>query len=354
MIALDFSPFARGVMNRFLAGISTIALCAVWTSGCASMETASKAPDAPAVAESPTVNASQDTATIEKSLPTDLPGEIERAHLLRTRGAYEDAARALAQLMLVAPDNPQVVGEYGKTLLQEGRARESVDFLKRAAQISPNDWTIYSAMGVAFDQAGDHADAKTAYQRALALKPGEPSVLNNLAVSRALAGDVSGAKTILAQASQTGASEPKIANNLAAVDAMQKPATSAKLVTPAAQAPAAAPKPITNMATKAPTPMLPQTVTQPSLAQAAPRKLASTNAAETTADEKKLGAGVVMQAVPVDHEAGPVHASQKLADAKPAKKPVEKHAPPTKLADIKPAPKAELPAPALRTASGAN
>lgn len=341
-------------MNRFLAGISTIALCAVWTSGCASMEVSSKAPDAPAVAANPSVDASQDTATIEKSLPTDLPGEIERAHLLRTRGAYEDAARALAQLMLVAPDDPQVVGEYGKTLLQEGRARESVDFLKRAAQISPNDWTIYSAMGVAFDQAGDHTDAKVAYQRALALKPGDPSVLNNLAVSRALAGDVSGAKTMLAQASQTGTNEPKIANNLAAVDAMQKAATPAKAVAPVAQTPAAVPKP-TNLATKAPAPIIPQAVAQPSLAQGAPQKLGSTNAAETEADEKKLGAGVVMQAVPVDREAGPVHSSQKLADAKSTKKkPVEKQTPPTKLADVKPAPKAELPAPALRTASGAN
>lgn len=337
-------------MNRLLAGISTVALCAFWASGCASMEVGDATPaakpvataDAAATNDRP-VSADEDTATIEKSLPTDLPGEIERAHLLRERGAYDEAAKALSQIMLIAPDNPQVVGEYGKTLLQEGRAREAVNFLKRAVQISPKDWSIYSAMGVALDQAGDHADAKLAYNHALALKPGEPSVLNNLALSNALSGDVVGAKTILTQASATGASQPKIANNLAAIDAMQKPAK------PVA-APAAASKPVT-VATQTPAPTVAKSV-----APAAPQKLASVNVPATTADEKKLGPGVVMQAVPVDPKAGPVatHAPQKLGEAKPVKKPEEKPAEPTKLAATKPAPKVDAPAPALRTASDSN
>jgi hypothetical protein len=89
-------------------------------------------------------------------------------------------------------------------------------------------------------------------------------------------------------------------------------------------------------------------------AQAAPQKLASVNAAATTADEKKLGPGVVMQAVPVDPKAGPVTAAHKLAEAKPAKKPVAKPVEPTKLAAAKPALKIDTPAPALRTASDAN
>jgi Flp pilus assembly protein TadD len=325
--------------------------------------------DDPAPAASPTastapvtdnlpVNATEDTASLEKSLPTDLPGEIERAHLLRVRGAYPDAEKALAQMMLIAPDNPQVVGEYGKTLLQEGRAREAVNFLKRAAQISPKDWTIYSAMGVAFDQAGDHADAKLAYNRALAIKPGEPTVLNNLAVSRALSGDAAGAKVILAKASMSGADQPKIANNLAAVDTMQ-PASVQKPVTTSAPQ-----KPVT-MAGQPPAPAstvpqqtttMPKPVTQAALApaNAAPQKFASTNTPATTADEKKLGPGVVMQAVPVDPQAGPVHAPVKTVAAKTAKKPVAKLAEPTKLAAAKPEAKVSAPPPTLRTASDAN
>jgi Flp pilus assembly protein TadD len=334
-------------MNRFLSSAATIALCAFWASGCASMGMGDETPAKPAADAQPAAP-DADVAAIEKSLPSDVPGEIERAHQLREHGAYEEAARSLAQIMLVAPDNPRAISEYGKTLVQQGRAREAVSFLKRAAQLSPNDWTVYSAMGVALDQAGDHADAKLAYNRALAIKPGEPSVLNNLAVSRALSGDVSGAQTILAKASTTGTDEPKIANNLAAIDAMRKPASSV-----------VAPKPAAVASATPAAPMIQKPVTQAALPPATtpaaqPQKLASTNTAATAADEKKLGSGVVMQAVPVDPKAGPVakQATHELADTKTVKKPVKKAAPPTTLASAKPALKIDTPA--LRTASDAN
>jgi hypothetical protein len=99
-----------------------------------------------------------------------------------------------------------------------------------------------------------------------------------------------------------------------------------------------------------------QAALPPATIQAAPQKLASVNTTATAADEKKFGPGVVMQAVPVDPKAGPVatRAPRALADAKPAKKPVEKPAQPTKLASAKPVPKVEVPAPSLRTASDTN
>ena len=335
-------------MNRLFSSTATIALCAFCASACASMETGDATPaataDSVAAGDNQPINTDADTASILKDLPSDLPGEIERAHVLRLRGDYDDASKSLAQIMMIAPDDPRVVSEYGKTLLQAGRAQEAVGFLKRAAQISPNDWTVYSAMGVALDQAGDHASAKLAYQRALSIKPGEPSVLNNLAVSRMLAGDVSGAKTILAKASTTGTDQPKIANNLAAMNAMQKPAALAPVMTAAATQ-----KPVT----PPPTPMIQKPVTQaalPPAVSAAPQKLASTDAPAIVMGDKKPGLNVVMQAVPIDPLAGPVasRAPHKLAEAKPAKKPV------TKFAAAKPTPKIEAPAPALRTASDAN
>jgi hypothetical protein len=89
-------------------------------------------------------------------------------------------------------------------------------------------------------------------------------------------------------------------------------------------------------------------------ANTAPQKLASANTAATAADEKNLGPAVVMQAVPVDPQAGPVHAPVKTAAAKPVKKPVAKPAEPTKLAAARPEPKVSAPTPTLRTASDAN
>jgi Flp pilus assembly protein TadD len=96
-------------------------------------------------------NAAAQADTAPKSeVPFDLPGQIASAQKLRQDGNLADAVRALSQLMLVAPDDPGVVGEYGKALAQQGDARDAIAFLKRAAQLSPNDWTLYSAMGVAY------------------------------------------------------------------------------------------------------------------------------------------------------------------------------------------------------------
>ena len=74
-------------------------------------------------------------------------------------------------MMLVASDDPRVVGEYGKTLAEKGRAQDAVQFLTRATELQPNDWTLYSALGVSYDQIGDQASARMAYEHALALKP---------------------------------------------------------------------------------------------------------------------------------------------------------------------------------------
>ncbi len=123
--------------------------------------------------------------------------------------------RILAQLTLVAPDNANVIGEYGKALVQQGRPRDALDFLNRAAQLQPGDWTLYSAMGVAYDQNGDYSKARTAYQQALAMKPGNPGVLNNYALSRMQAGDLTTAHQLMMQASAAGGADPKIARNVA-------------------------------------------------------------------------------------------------------------------------------------------
>jgi len=181
-------------MNRFLAHAATAALCAGWL-----VATAAKADDA--------------STSTTANLPTSLDGEIKRAHELRLQGNYKEAAHSLAQIMLVAPDDVRVIGEYGKVLVQQGYAKNAIALLSHAVQMSANDWTLYSALGVAYDQADDHIDARKAYDRALAIKPGEPSVLNNYAVSRMLTGDYSGAAEALSQLQSGGADSPKIAAN---------------------------------------------------------------------------------------------------------------------------------------------
>jgi Flp pilus assembly protein TadD len=249
--------------------------------------------------------------TSHQSMAADLNVQIHAAQAQRESGDYAGAIKALGQLMLVTPDDPRVVGEYGKTLVQQGRSREALDFLKRAVQLSPGDWTVYSAMGIAYDQQGDYPNARVAYQQALSIRPGEATVLNNYALSRLQAGDAAGARQFMAQAQASGASNPKIAQNVALVESYA----------PAKKPVAATPSPVKTAASAGNNKTVPVTV------RAMPN----------------VPANVVMQAVPKDSKAGPVreatgapHQLAKASSSATEKAPVK--AVPKSAAPVKAAP----------------
>jgi len=243
-----------------------------------------------------------DEAPPAATLVQSLDGGIRDAQAKRSQHDYAGAVRILSQLMLVAPDDPRVVGEYGKVLVQQGRSREAVDFLTRATQLQPGDWTYYSALGIAYDQTGDYASARGAYERALVLKPGDAVVLNNFAMSRMLAGDLAQARKLIAQAA-TGSKDEQIARNLKLIDGLPQPVVAA--TAPARSAPVATPA-------KAPT----------SVAQQPPHPLPAVGTVSPAAPQ------VVIQAVPTDTKAGkiakPVHTAR--SHAKPASVAVSKPA----------------------------
>lgn len=218
----------------------------------------------------------------------DVKADVASAQGLREAGDYPGAIRILSQLMLVYPDNAQVVAEYGKVLVLQGRTEEAIQFLRRAAVLAPNDWSVYSALGVAFDQAKDAASAKTAYDQALLLRPGEPVVLNNYAMSRMLAGDLPGAARLIAQAQKSG--DPKVAKNAALIAELSGHAPEA--AAPPEAATKHTPKPI---ATVQPLPPPAPGVPRP---LQTPAKAASTTASPTHPST------IVMQAVPADPKAG--------------------------------------------------
>ena len=230
------------------------------------------------------------------ALPTDVDGGVSQAQQARLAGHYDDAIHTLSQLMLLASDDPRVVGEYGKALVEKGRAGEAVQFLTRATELQPRDWTVYSALGVAYDEAGDQVSAGRAYEHALALKPGEPAILNNYALSRMLASDPAMARQLIASAASAGgASDPKIAHNIALVNSLAL--QPAPVPAPVAQAAPAAKAPTVDVASRAPTPIV------------TPAALPAVPAVSNPQ--------VVMQAVPADPLAGPVKSRPKL-QAKPA------------------------------------
>jgi Flp pilus assembly protein TadD len=303
---------------------------------------------------------------------TDLDGEIRSAQAARKSGDLVGATKILSQLVLVAPDDARVMGEYGKALAGLGRSDDAQAFLERAIQIDPSDWTLFSAEGVALDQRGEYKAAQTFYARALTLKPGEPSVLNNDALSHMQSGDLDGAEKLLRLAMPGSPDDARIAQNLALVQSL-KAAQPPKAMTEATPAPATAPSPVAAAPAPAPVQMAsvtPSTPVAPAMpiaaapvpAPVATAKLDAPAAAPPAHVESKVEAlksdpTVQMQALPKEPETAAVPrelpakpeaapAPEKKLVQAPAPKPAAAPAPTPKVAAAPaPAPKvAETPA----------
>jgi Flp pilus assembly protein TadD len=280
----------RGLFVRF----ASAALCATALAGCSTLT-----PD------TDHSNLATERADRAPANALDVAASVHQAQALRTQGDLDGATRILSQLMLAAPDDPRVVSEYGKLLVEQGHTGDAVQFLNRAIQLQPSDWTYYSALGVAYDQMGDRNNAKLAYERALILKPNEPAVLNNFAMSRMLAGDTATARVLMARAQASGSTDPKIAANLELLNKM----ASAPVVAPhtAAASTAPAEKPA-KAHPAAPSTAAAGATPSERVAKAAPQPITN-------------GKPVVMQQVPVDPLAGPVKTTKtaKADKTKPAK-----------------------------------
>ena len=290
---------------RYALPLASLLLCGTVLGGCAS-------DNASALGFGP----HKSTAAADAGVAplSDVESNVRQAQLARLAGRYDDAVHILSQLMLVASDDPRVVGEYGKTLVEKGRAKEAVEFLTRATDLQPRDWTLYSALGVAYDETGDQISAGRAYEHALALRPGEPAILNNYALSRMLASDPAMARQLMASAASAGGgSDPKIARNIAMVKSLAS--EPAPVATPVAQAPQA-PAKATDVASRAPT--------------AAPTPIIAPAALPAVPALPPSRSQVVMQPVPADPLAGPVKSR-----AKPQIKPAVPDDKTTKTADGK-------------------
>ena len=328
-------------MTRFTAPLIAILLCGTALAGCASdggavanMLTAKKStPDSDKAAQS----ADAAAAAAAAAAPMDIESGVRQAQSQRLTGHYDDAIHTLSQLMLVASDDPRVVGEYGKTLTEKGRAQDAVQFLTRATELQPNEWSFYSALGVAYDQVGDQSAARMAYERALKLNPNEASVLNNYALSRMLANDPDTARQLIARAQTAGgASDPKIARNIDLVNKL-----------------APTPQPVEEKKAASTEPPQAAPVSAPIPVNSSPLPPASASTQNTPAAQPHTPAPapkVVMQPVPADPQAGPVkaatHEPKPLAEraavqaSTPAAKPEVKdaHAADAKVATHEPTP----------------
>lgn len=339
-------------MRRLATQFAALCTVAFVATGCASLglsdDASTPAPDKTAAAKTDANADQQPFGALIGKQPHSLDGEIRKAQLLRAGGNFPGAIHVLAQLMLVAPDDPRIVGEYGKVLAQQGRSNDALAFLKRAIELQPDNWTFYSALGVTYDQLAQRDKAEAAYKHALSLRPNDPSVLNNYAMSQMMDGHLAHAEALLHRAAAHGGDYPKIAANLQMIAAMRgKSATSTS--------PESAIKP-------APATAIASSTRVPSVKAAAKPKAKPVAVATLKAPHRllpfpkakpKRRPRVVMQKVPYDPLAGKVYGHHGKTHVHVA---ARKKAKPQQVAEAdnapatKPAP-ARRHVPALRTAA---
>lgn len=215
----------------------------------------------------------QDVVALPKRLDIDAPVDIDvmlkAAQKQRMNRDFESATRTLSQLVLALPDDPRVLSEYGKVLLDKGATSDALAFLQRSLELQ-SDASTYSAQGVAYAQSEDYPHAETAFRNALSLKPDDPAILNNFAMAQLQAGKLDEAEVLLLQASTAGSDHPRVAQNLALVrklrlsaPAQAQPQTQTQMTVASPVAPAepvvavAPPPPIVEAHLPAPAPAAP-------------------------------------------------------------------------------------------------
>lgn len=329
-------------MRSLRSGVAVAAIAAIWSSAAFGFNLFGSADDKKPRPEPQQQAQAQDQSAEEKSslaksLAANLNTELEKARTQRALGDLGGAARALAQMILVVPDDARVIGEYGKVLVQLGRSNDAIAFLKRAIELSPNDWTLYAAIGAAFDQENKFADAQRAYQRGLELKPDSAALYNNYAMSRMLAGDLPMAQNLIARAQSLG-NDPKIAHNASLMTNLRS--TPQAAAEPKAEHPVAAsvlpakaaPATVKTAKTEPrPARLLPPVVTETALPAPGEAKTASVPANEKPVIVRTDTGPVMMQPLPKDPKAGPMKTAEDAAS--PPKS--EATAPPRALASAR-------------------
>ncbi|BCW91010.1 Beta-barrel assembly-enhancing protease [Alphaproteobacteria bacterium SO-S41] len=224
--------------------------------------------------------------------PDNVEISVQFAKALRGIGSNDRAVEFLEERLIKQPGQPELMAEYGKSLVAARRPQEALPVLAQARQMKPDDWTILVAQGVAYDQLGDFPHARQSYEAALAISPNNPAILNNLGLSYMMAGDKQNAAKYLRMAAAAPGANAQVRANLAMVADVPVAAAEAPPPAPPVEAAEAAPAPAPAPASKpAPKPKTERAMTTPvakpvatpaaevPVATGAPRAMATTKGA---------------------------------------------------------------------------
>jgi tetratricopeptide (TPR) repeat protein len=137
-----------------------------------------------------------------------------------SRGNNELAKRAFTAVLHVDPTHPKALQSLGLIYLQAKRHDEALALLEQAVAADPALWRAQNGIGVVADIRGDHDKAISAYDAALATNPKASSVLNNRGYSYYLEGQYQQAARDFVAAADMGLERAWL--NLGLVQARQK------------------------------------------------------------------------------------------------------------------------------------
>lgn len=152
-----------------LPGIVVLAAI-LWLAGCAPLERAPEAPDAPAPETRP-------PASAEEAVPEPVGGLLADAEQASAAGEHERAAALLERALGIAPDNAVLWHNLAIVRYRQGAHGQAEQMALRAAELAGGDerlqavnWRLIAA---AREARGDAAGAEEASTRALRLQSGE-------------------------------------------------------------------------------------------------------------------------------------------------------------------------------------
>lgn len=167
--------------------------------------------------EAPVSQAVQYWADRFKANPHDINAAVGLSRELRRERKYDESLGILLRATAIAANDPYLLSEMGKTLIERGSPNEGLKLLEQAANKLPSDWSIMSARGIALDQLEEYQKAQDAYQMALTYSPGNPVILANYGLSLATQGRLGEAENMLRKAAAHPDASKAVKLNLALI-----------------------------------------------------------------------------------------------------------------------------------------
>ncbi len=124
------------------------------------------------------------TAAIAQYSPKRPEYYLELAEALRNNGQLEKALPMYREAIRRDPRFVPGLQKLGSALRRAKNYRESVQYLKRAAALAPDDANPWHELGLTYRAQGDRSAAIAALQKAIALDPDLPEAHNNLGILR--------------------------------------------------------------------------------------------------------------------------------------------------------------------------